>query len=107
MDVLTNKAYKTYDSLSRYTVFPYYYNSEDDKYIYGVTGQLNTNVAVIAHKVSNRDTLDSIALKYYGRPDYWWVIADFNRIQDPYINLSENFKILNIPSISNISFKKV
>lgn len=107
MDVLKDKAYKKYDSLSRYTLFPYYYNSQDNKYIYGVTSQLNTNVPVTAHKVSNRDTLESLALKYYGRPDYWWVIADFNRINDPYIKLSEKFEILKIPSISTISFKRV
>ena len=47
--------------------------------------------------IKDTDTLDSLALKYYGRPDLFWVIADFNRIQDPYINLYENYNFLNIP----------
>ena len=105
MDVLTNKQTKTYPYISRYAGFPYYYNTVDDKYIYGVTAQLETNIAYVAHQVTQYDTLESLALTYYGRPDYYWVIADYNRIQDPFIKLIDHFDIINIPTLSNISFE--
>lgn len=105
MDVLKDKQSKKYPYISRYSGFSYYYHILDNKYIYSVTSQLNTNISYVAHKVVQSDTLESLALKYYGRPDYYWVIADFNRIQDPFISLKENFDILRIPSLSNISFE--
>ena len=81
MEVLTKKQYKEYDRVSRYSVFPYYYNRLDEKYIYGITAQLN----------------------YYGNPLYYWIIADFNNIQDPYIKLEVGQK-LNIPTFNSIEF---
>lgn len=105
MDVLTDKQTKKYPYISRYSAFPYFYNTEDNKYIYGITSQLDENISYVAHQVIQSDTLESLALKYYGRPDYYWIIADFNRIQDPFIKLDSYFKIVNIPTISNISFE--
>jgi nucleoid-associated protein YgaU len=102
MDVLTNKQTKTYDHISRYSSFPFYYNTKDKKYIYGTTGQLSQDVEYVAYNVVQGDTLDSLSLKYYGRPDLYWVIADFNRIQDPLEKLPS---IVNIPTLSNISFE--
>lgn len=104
MDVLINKSKKFYDYTSRYATFPFYYHTVDKKYIYGITGNLNTNTEYVIHMIKDTDTLDSLALKYYGRPDLFWVIADFNRIQDPYINLYENYNFLNIPSLSGIRY---
>ena len=69
MDVLRNKDFKTYGYTCRYSPFPFYYNTKDKKYIYGLTNQLDTDVEFVAHKVNDYDTLDSLALKYYGRPD--------------------------------------
>ena len=43
MDKLINKSYKNYNHFSRYSSFPYYYNVEDEKYIYGTTAQLDPN----------------------------------------------------------------
>lgn len=104
MDVLTDKQTREYDYISRYSSFPFYYNKEDGKYIYGTTSQLSTSVEYVAHKVTQKDTLDSLSYYYYGRPDLYWVIADFNRIQDPFISLYNNYKSLNVPKLSNISF---
>lgn len=106
MNVLKDSQTKAYDSLSRYTSFPYYYNAKDDKYIYGITNNLSTNTEYVNHKVEIRDTLDYLSNKYYGRPDYYWIIADFNRIQDPFIKLSDNYTTLKIPAISNIRYKE-
>ena len=105
MDVLRDKQGKQYSYISRYSGFPFYYNTEDDKYIYGITSQLELTTTYVAHKVVQSDTLDSLALKYYGRPDYFWVIADFNRIQDPFIKLIDHFEVINIPTLSNISYE--
>ena len=104
MDVLKDKEYKTYKSISRYTSFPYYYNTKDNKYIYGLTRQLSKDAEYILVNVDERTTLDKLALTYYGRPDYYWIIADFNDIQDPFIKLSDKFKSIKIPSISQIKF---
>ena len=29
------------------------------------------------------DRIDNLAYKFYGDPDYWWCIAEYNRILDP------------------------
>lgn len=104
MEVLKDKQTRDYNSLSRYSSFPFYYHTKDNKYVYGITAHLNKEIEYVAHKVSDTDNLDALALKYYGRPDYYWIIADFNNIQDPYIKLSNYFEIINIPSLSFISF---
>lgn len=103
-DVLSNKQYKEYDRVSRYSIFPYYYNRLDEKYIYGITAQLkDNNTTYVNHTVKLRDTLDTLSLYYYGSPLYYWIIADFNRIQDPYKELKEG-DILKIPTFNNIEF---
>lgn len=104
MEVLTDRSIKTYDYTSRYAPFPYYFNTEDNKYVYGLTSQLSLNTEYTIHTVTDTDTLDYLAFHYYGRPDLYWVIADFNRIQDPYINLSETYNFIYIPSLSGVRF---
>lgn len=104
MSQLSNKAYKDYNRVSRYSVFPYYYNRVDDKYTYGLTShikQKNTNYVI--HTVKENDNLDKLALYYYNNPTYFWAIADFNNIQDPYQELKVGTK-LKIPTFSNIQF---
>ena len=104
MDVLKDKQRKSYEYLSRYASFPFYYNTEDEKYIYGITSQLRDTSLFVAHKITQEDTLDSLSFKYYGRPDLYWVIADFNHIQDPFVKLYGKYKSLKIPTLSNIAF---
>lgn len=103
MDVLTNKSYKTYRRLSRYANFPYYYNTLDSRYIYGTTAQLKNTTSHIVHVIKMGDTFDSLALYYYGNPTYYWIICDFNRIQDPFTQLIPGESI-NIPTFSTIEF---
>lgn len=104
MSEIVNKAYKDYDRVSRYSVFPYYYNRLDDKYMYGITSHLKKDVhKYVTHIVKDKDTLDSIALYYYNNPTYFWIVADFNNIQDPYSELKEG-TLLKIPTFSNIEF---
>lgn len=103
--VLTNKSRRDYDYTSRYAPFPYYYHSTDKKYVYGITNNLQFGTEHKLHKVEDTDTLDYLALKYYGRPDLYWVIADYNRIQDPYIKLIDKFRNIYIPALSKIRYK--
>ena len=50
------------------------------------------------------DTLDLLALNYYGRPDFYWIIADFNGIKDPFIDLPKKFKTIRIPTLTQIYY---
>lgn len=106
MEVLTNKSKKDYNYTSRYATFPYYYHTEDKKYVYGLTNNLSTETEYTLHTVDQNDDLDYLALKYYGRPDLYWVIADYNRIQDPFIKLYEQFNFIFIPSLNSIVYNK-
>lgn len=106
MDVLKNKNYKSYDRLSRYSGFPYYYHTVDNKYVYGITAHLKQTNYYTLHKIKKWDTLDSIALEYYNNPTYYWIIADFNNIKDPFDDLVVD-KYLKIPNLSTISFDTV
>ncbi len=104
MDILVNKSKKDYNYTSRYSPFFYYYNTDDKKYIYGLTSNLDTTTEYVIHTVAQGDTLDSIALKYYGRPDLFWVIADFNRIIDSYIDLYQNYNYVFVPNLSLVRY---
>ena len=104
MNVLKDKSTKSADYISRYSNFPFYYHELDDKYLQGLGGQLSQDTAYMNVQITDVTTLDFLADKYYGRPDYWWVIADFNRIQDPFLKLFPRFTELKIPSISGIEF---
>lgn len=107
MNILKDKQTKTYQSgLSRYASVPFYYNTVEDKYVYGLTQHLSDKTQYTIHTLKPYDTLESLAQYYYGRPDYYWIIADFNRL-NPFIDLYENLIIIKIPSISYIYFGAV
>lgn len=107
MDVLIDKQSKTYEAVSRYSVLSFYYNTLDNKYIYEIGKHLSSDTNYVKHKIEQYDTLDSLSLKYYGRPDLYWVIADFNRILDPYVDLYLEYSSdsINIPTLSSIEFE--
>ena len=107
MDTLKNKKYANFDYLSRYTSVPYYYDTTSSKEIYGIGTNLKTNAEFVTHKVKSNDTLNSLALKYYNNPTFWWVIAYFNNVQDPFKRLIDKYDTLKIPNISSIEFGKV
>lgn len=105
MNVLKNEQTKNYDYLSRYSTVAIAYNSVDKKYVYKIGKHLKTTTEYSLHTLGQYDTLDSISLYYYGRPDYWWIIADFNRINDPFIKLQNFYKELKVPTISNLEYE--
>jgi nucleoid-associated protein YgaU len=41
-------------------------------------------VEALEHVLKAGDRLDTLAHRYYGDSDYWWVIAVANRVQDPF-----------------------
>jgi len=104
MDVLTDKQIKTFDYTSRYASVPFYYHSVDGKWIYGIGQNVNKEVTWVAHEVQQYDTLDSLALEYYGNPTLYWAIAYFNDIQDCFINLFDKYKMIKIPNITSVTF---
>lgn len=106
MNDLKNKSIRSYNYICRYQSFPYYYNVQDEKYIYGVTSQLNQSTSYVAHKAVKGDTFDSLSLYYYNSPLYFWVIMDFNHIQDPFQDIQEG-QILRIPTLNGIQFEGV
>ena len=90
MENITSKSYRSYDYISRYSSFPYYYHKEDNKYFYGTTAHLNKeNIGYSLYTVKKNDTFDSIALNYYNSPTLYWIICDFNGFQNPYTKLKE------------------
>ena len=104
MDVLKNKTYKQYDRLSRYSNFPYYYNTLDNKFIYGTTKYLDDTTPYVLVKVKDRDTYDSLALDYYNNPTYFWIICSYNHIQDPF-KTPKVGSFIKIPILSTISYE--
>lgn len=102
-DILSDKRYKEYARLSRYANTPYYYNSIEDKYVSGTCRGITKNTPYKIHKVTVGDTLDSLALYYYNNPTYYWIIADFNDILNPFDALEVNSR-LRIPTFSSIEF---
>ena len=107
MDTLTNKTFANFDYLSRYTNIPYYYDSLTNKEVFGIGTNLKTNAEFVTHKVKSNDTLNSLALKYYNNPTFWWVIAYFNDVQDSFKPLRDKYTTLKIPNISSVEFGRV
>ena len=103
MEIAKNKYYKNFNSVNRYGQYPFYYNTEDKRYFGGITNHLKDTTAFVFHNIKEGDTLDSLSLYYYGNPTRYWIIADFNRIQDPFIELIPGEKI-KIPSFADIQF---
>lgn len=102
-NILVNKQYKTYERLSRYSQFPIYYNTVDEKWLVGTTAQLSDKSPYQTYKTTGKETYDMIALSYYNNPTLYWVICDFNHIQDCFEPPKPD-TVLKIPVISSIRF---
>lgn len=104
MDTFNNKRYASFNYTCRYTGVPYYYDTVGKRDVFGIGKPMLKNTSWAAHKVMPDDSLDSLALKYYNDPTYWWIIAYFNNIIDPFTPLHGKFSIIRIPNISSIEF---
>ena len=105
METAIDKTYKKYDYISRYESFPYYYNTVDGRYFYGLTSWLNNDVGYALYTVQPGDSYDSIALDYYGSPTFFWVICDFNRILDSFTTPRVGAQ-LKLPALNGLSFEE-
>jgi nucleoid-associated protein YgaU len=105
MNKLINKQSYSFDYPSRYTGIPYYFDTIKHREVAGICKQIDFNTPYVSHIVESEDTLDSLALSYYNNPTYWWAIAYFNKINDPFIHLKSKYSVLRIPSISSIIFE--
>lgn len=103
MIVLESKQFKDFDYFSRYQNVPYYFHKIDRKYIVGTSVAIDKNTPYILYKVKQGDTLDSIALNYYNNPTFYWIIADANNIQNPFIKLKVDSQI-KIPLFNEVKF---
>ena len=102
---LVDKSYLEYSRISRYSNFPYYYNSTDGKYVSGTTNNLDNTTDFIYYTVEMGDSYDSIALRYYDSPLYYWIICDFNRIQDCFEKPKVGTRI-KIPTFSSLRYNQ-
>ena len=50
------------------------------------------------HVYVQGERLDQIAYKYYKRPEYWWIIPEFNPDIDDVLNITPG-KVLRIPNV--------
>ena len=107
MDTLKNKKYISFDYLSRYTTTPSFYDTINNRDIFGIGTNLKTSAEFVTHTVKSNDTLNSLALKYYNNPTFWWVIAYFNDIQDAFKPLRDKYQTLRIPNIASIEFGRI
>jgi nucleoid-associated protein YgaU len=105
MEKLTTKKVISLDYITRYNGVATYYDTERGREICGVGRAMRLDTPYVSHVVQPYDTLDSLALRYYNNPTYWWAIAYFNKINDPFILLSSKFSVLKIPSLASITFK--
>ncbi len=124
MEVLSTKTIKTSSYFSRYNGFSYYYNKLSEKKVpivdsngiqqldpqtglpaYRLEGKYNMSTSswlkdsddYEAYTVKEGDTYDSIALEKYNNPTMYWIICDYNRIIDPFVNPKPG-DILYLPS---------
>lgn len=105
MENLKNKKYNQFAYTSRYTSVPYFYDTIAKREVYGIGTQMSKDTPWVAHKIKQGDTLESLSLKYYNNPTYWWIIAYFNDIIDPFIDLWTKYNMIKIPSITSIAFE--
>lgn len=104
MNILTDKQLKSYNRISRYSAFPIYYNTVDDKYESSTTAYLKNSTPYVLHKIQAQETLDGLSLLYYNNPTYFWIICSFNHIQDPFKPLVPG-DYLMIPVLSSIEYE--
>ena len=102
MNIEKDGTRKSYTYVSRYANMDTYFNNKDKARYYETAKSIDKSkiTKYVSHKVEQGETLDTIALKYYSRPLYWWIIADYNNVQDVF-NLKVG-TILKVPYLSEI-----
>ena len=104
-EILSKKQFRDYSYTSRYNNFPYYYHRLDDKYVYGSTAWLKDDTPYTLYKIRKGDTWDILSLRFYDNPTFFWILCEFNHVQDPYSELVPD-KVIKVPTKSSIEFDK-
>lgn len=101
-----NKGLKQYSYLSRYTSVPVMGDSTAGRQYHGTVKWIDMeDIEYTIYSCKGGETLENLALNFYGNPQYWWVIADANRIIDSFKPLEEGMS-LKIISLNDIKFVK-
>jgi hypothetical protein len=56
------------------------------------------NINYFIHNYIQGETLHGLAQKYFGRPDVWWIIAEYNPEVTDFLNISPG-ALLRIPNV--------
>ena len=98
---IINRGYIYPDYYSRYVATRLVFNQKDGKTYYSTPDRFVKNVErYVNYVIKSTDTLDLIALKHYGNPLLWWIIADMNNIIDPFkLEIGATIKIPNISDV--------
>jgi len=106
MDTLNKTGGKNYGYLSRYSGVNIYYDTLRDREVYGIIKDLRKDIPHVTHWLKQNETLDTLALKYYNNPTYWWIIAMYNDIPDALAPLMPRYSTVQIPNLAGLSFSK-
>lgn len=78
---------RKYKKISRYGIYRQIIDNDSNAYI-ETTNQTPVEISNddVYHEVDNCEEgrLDIIANKYYGNPEFWWIIAMANNYIDPF-----------------------
>ena len=67
------------------------------KFVHGlVHNEINYSGDITVHEIQTGETLDSISYTYYNSPEFWWVIAWYNNIINPFCGFKSD-RTLDIP----------
>lgn len=94
---------RQYDHISRYSIYRQILDDNKELYTETVNETTVDNSSLDKyHEVlkEEENRLDIISNKYYGTPDYYWVIALGNNLIDPFI--IKPGEILRIPEFTSL-----
>lgn len=92
-----------YTYMSRMAGLETYNNIQDNTMLLGTYLPIKQSDSYFLYTAQQGDTLDSIALKNYGTPIYWWIIADYNDMLDctqPILGMT-----LKIPELTGVQMR--
>jgi hypothetical protein len=96
--------FKEYPHLSRYATVRVFRDREGQLF-HGSVMWTRDDLPFTLYEVKQGDTIEKIANEQFGNPTYSWIIADANRIVDPFLPL-EIGRQLKIISLNSLEFAK-
>ena len=84
-----------YNQLIDYVSFV---ENEDELPIVFYTFDIQGTITWNDHVYQKGERLDQLSFKYYGRPDFWWIIPEYNPEIDDFSNISPG-TVLRIPRV--------